>query len=99
MHNKAYKNLAVQKVFKMPKTTLWFRDADHSDVARQPYPTSVLPSHLRIQRLTSSSVTRLLTGPRLESIRRPLYTESYRPACGEDIPYLANESTFPDLSL
>lgn len=66
MHNKAYKILAVQNIFNMPKATLAFWNADDSGVDRSPYPDSVVPPHLRIEYLTHSSVVKFLTGPSLK---------------------------------
>lgn len=69
MHKKAYKILAVQNIFNMPKATLAFWNADDSGVDRSPYSESVVPPHIRIEYPTvptHSSVVKFLTGPSLK---------------------------------
>ena len=66
LHNKAYKALSVHNMCKMPKETLEFWMEDDSGHHSQPHPDSKIPSHLRIDHLTYSSVTKFLTGDGLK---------------------------------
>jgi len=70
LHNKAYKSLSLQTMFKMPKDTLAFWMEDDSGSHAQPRPESQVSPHLRIDYLIHSSVSRLLTGNGLKPFAR-----------------------------
>lgn len=67
-HNKAYKALAVHNMFRMPKDTLAFWLADNSGIGLSPHPNSNVLPHLRLDYLTFSTITKLLTGPGLKPL-------------------------------
>ena len=66
LHNKAYKRLSVQNMFRMPKETLSFWLADDSGINLHPHPESNVLPHHRIDYLEHTSVAKLLTGPGLK---------------------------------
>lgn len=70
LHNRAYKALSVHNMFNMPKDTLAFWMYDDSGHNIQPRPGTQIPSHLRVDYMTHSSITRFLAGDGLKPFAR-----------------------------
>ena len=70
LHNKAYKALAVHKMFGMPKDILDLWMEDNSGHQSLPRPDSDMLPHLRLDYLTNSSILRFLNGNGLKPFAR-----------------------------